>query len=153
MTKNKLPSQAVLLTMFRYDERRGVLCRILSDGRRRTCGRKVSIMNVDYWSARVVWKMVTGYEPKDVVYFHDGDQDNLRLRNLVELTHAERRLLGTKAHVTNGTGERGVERTASGKYKASYRLGGRRHIVGTFATCRAAAQARRAAIRRAVAGG
>lgn len=142
-SRKKLPSQTVLLAMFRYDEKSGALWRKT----RRVRGLKISISNTDYWTVRVIWKMVMGREPVDIVDARDGNPRNMRWSNLVELTHSEHRLLGRRAHSTSSSGVRGVRRTASGKYVATFRHNGKKHVVGTFATVRAAKDARLAAIR------
>jgi len=141
MRTKKLPSQTLLLTLFRYHPRSGVLRRW--DGGE--CGRKVSVMNVDYWTARVVWKMKTGREPDGVIDFVDGNPANLRWRNLQELTHAQHRLVG-RAHRSSGTGVRGVYKVGPGRYRAQLWRAGRAVSLGTFTSLRAAGQARRAAL-------
>lgn len=132
-----LPSQTMLLTLFSYNEYSGRLRR-----RGKKCGRKVSICGIDYWSSRIAWKMVTGREPVDVIVARDGDESNLRFTNLVELTYSQLRTRGV-AHSTSKTGQRGVQRTASGKYKAQIWYQNKKYHCGTFSTVTAAAKARK----------
>ena len=136
--ENKMPSQTMLLALFRYDPENGVLKRRGTPSG--PCGRKVSIHNQDHWSARIIWKMMTGREPVVVVDFHDGNQDNRRWSNLVELTKSQLRLKGG-AHQTSKTGYRGVYPVAGG-YRAQIWFRGAKVHVGTFKTARTASEAR-----------
>lgn len=140
----------MLLIMFQYDAANGTLMRVYHSKSRRVRGTKVSIANTDYWTARVVWKLMTGREPRDVVDFVDGNPLNIRWNNLVELTHSEHRLLGSRAHRTSETGHRGVYRTKSGKYRVEFRHRGEKHVLGTFRTLREANSARARAVRQQI---
>jgi hypothetical protein len=142
----KLPSQTVLCTLFRYAPKSGVLTRW--DGR--TCGKKVSIKNADYWATRVVWKMQTGSDPR-VVVPRDGDPSNLRWSNLMETSHSGHRVRGA-AHSTSKTGLRGVYKVGARTYRAQVWWRGRKLHLGTFPSGVAAVAARKTALARLMAG-
>lgn len=142
----KLPSATILLTIFRYKKRRGVLLR-----GSRVCGRKVSIQGIDYWTARVIWKMVTGMDPAGTVDHRNGNTTDFRWNNLRDMDPAKRRLLGLGRRAA-GAGGPGVSQTSGGRWRAVYWVEAKRIHIGYFPTRGSARAARAKAVRSHLAG-
>lgn len=51
--------------------------------------RYVSIHGKSYLLHRVIWKVVTGLEPRGMLHYKDGDPTNIRFENLTEKSYIE----------------------------------------------------------------
>jgi hypothetical protein len=72
---------------------------------------------------RVVWKIVTGKEPPDIIDHKDRDEANNRWKNL--------RAASTTQNCINGS-RSGVHQRKNGKWRARVTFGGKRLHVGDF---------------------
>jgi hypothetical protein len=98
-----------------------------------------------YQAHRLAWLFVNGEWPDDEIDHINGDPGNNRIDNLRLATRQEnQRNVGLRKN--NTTGVPGVSwHTASGKFRAAIRTGGKRLHLGLFDTLEEAAAARRAA--------
>lgn len=78
---------------------------------------------------RVIWLIVYGEWPKNMVDHRDGDKTNNRLENFREATNSQNKANGS--YRTSPLGLKGI--TASGKkWHAQIRKDGKTHYLGTF---------------------
>ena len=97
-----------------------------------------------YMAHRIIWKLVTGRDPKDQIdHINRLPADN-RWRNLREATHTEN-TRNRKTQHNNKSGCPGVFQVRTGKWNVSVRDGRKQVCIGTFETKEEAIQARRAA--------
>ena len=88
-----LPSQERLLRSFVYDPETGTLRRI--DGRKASDASGLvrvgptTVDGVQYTSYRIIWKMMTGYDPIHDIDHRDGDVQNCKWENLREATRSQ----------------------------------------------------------------
>jgi hypothetical protein len=138
----KLPSVTLLRALFKYDPETGVLTR-RGQGTKKL-SNKVSISGVDYWCARVIWKLHVGEDPV-FIDFADGDERNLRFTNLVNRISLSELRSSSRAHADSKTGVRGVFPNGKGGFRAELTLRGVRHRLGSYPSIKAAAAAQRRA--------
>ena len=95
---NPLPEQEILTNYFTYEPVSGQLIRKKRTANRHKVGEIVGslrsdgylsmgFMNVSYFVHRVVWKMVSGYDPLEVDHINGIRSDN-RLENLREVDYS-----------------------------------------------------------------
>jgi hypothetical protein len=147
-----LPPQDHLLRLFSYDPQTGELhWRVSRAGL--PVGNMggyvnpkgywiVSIDGRQYLAHRIIWKLMTGCEPKAFIDHKDGDKENNRWRNLREATKADNSQ-NCKKYDTNTSSVKGVtwERRLQ-KWKAVINANNNRHYIGLFENFSDAAHAR-----------
>ena len=147
-----LPSQSRLLELFSYDPKSGELRWRVSQrgasvgslsGYVRSQGyRCVSVDGQQFLAQRLIWKLMTGCEPKAFIDHKDGDKDNNRWRNLREATKADNQQ-NCKKYATNTSSMKGVTWVPNlQKWKAVINANNYRHYLGVFSTFSDAAHAR-----------
>lgn len=96
---------------------------------------------------RVIWKMMTGEDPHPLEVDHrDGDQSNMRWRNLRIATRSQQRM-NSSVQSNNQSGVKGVWPRANGRWVARIQANGVNHHLGTFSRIEDAIAARQAAER------
>ena len=154
----KLPSQKLLKECFRYERSTGKLFwkkrplkHFVSEGMRRRWNgryagleaftqvtrwghRRGAIYKKAYLAHRVVWKLVTGKEPPDVIDHRDRNGQNNRWRNLREAT--------TSQNIINGI-RSGVSQRSNGKWRERGTVGGKRFHIGDYSSQDEAVRVRR----------
>ncbi len=98
-TPNPLPSQVELEAAFRYDHAHGKLYRRVGSGNVKAGARAGGVSGNGYvlvwckgrqYSAhRIIWKLVYGVEPPELLDHLDGDKTNNDIRNLQPTTVSE----------------------------------------------------------------
>ena len=147
-----LPSQDYLLRHLSYDPQTGELrWKIQGRGRRldhlagrlRSTGyRYVEIDHRIYLAHRIIWKLMTGDDPKEIIDHKDNDPTNNRWSNLREATKADNQR-NTKNYVTNRSGVKGVSwHSPTGKWRAKISVNSRTIHIGLFDNLSDAARAR-----------
>lgn len=158
ISRKALPSQSVLLELFEYNERTGVLYwrklplrskhSILGSipGRCNSRGyRRLKISGQEYQAHRVIWKMVTGNDPKESIDHINGDPSDNRFSNLREATTAQNGW-NMRRPDKNRAGLKGVRFVPSDNaWRAYIGVSGRQHYLGQFKDIERAYAARRAA--------
>jgi len=105
--------------------------------------RIVMILDHPYRAVRVIWKLVTGCDPKTKEVDHkNGNRSDDRWMNL---RLAERWQQTVNASGKNQTGHRGVVQRANGKFVACIRFDGKSIRLGTFDNVEQASRAYRSA--------
>lgn len=156
----ELPTQDYLLRHLSYDPASGDLrWRMSKQGRQlgRSAGcldritgyRRVRIDGRHYWAHRVIWKMMTGQEPKDLIDHKNNDATDNRWDNIREANHAEN-CRNCKKPATNKSGVKGVcwDRGVR-KWRATITVNDRTIYVGIFHNLSDAARARQLAAEQA----
>lgn len=116
--KNKLPSQKYLLSLFSYNKRTGELrWRVaksrrvhpgdLIDGQDGSGHIQVIVDGVTYHAHRIIWKMVTGRDPKCQIDHDNRVPNDNCWRNLREANLSQQKMNGN-LYKNNKSGERGV---------------------------------------------
>lgn len=172
----KLPDQQILRELLRYDDDTGMLwwrerhAKFFQDTDRFPAQAQANIWNGKnagkvafsrisangyfvgsifgqlHLSHRVIWKMITGDEPKVIDHISGNKLDN-RFSNL-RSTDFRGNSTNQKTYVTNRTGQNGVTMTPYGRYKAQIGNNGATEYLGCFGTMSEAVAARAAAERR-----
>lgn len=94
----------------------------------------VEIFVVHYKAHRVIWKMMTGTDPREWIDHIDQDRSNNRWENLREATQAQNQY-NAKRSPRNTSGFRCVSFIRRfGKYRAAVQVGGERQHIGYFET-------------------
>lgn len=99
-TFKQLPAREELSALFAYDERTGILVWRARLANRVHVGDEagtvssegylsVGIRGVYFGAHRIIWKMMTGNDPGELVDHRDGDGTNNRWANLREATDAQ----------------------------------------------------------------
>jgi hypothetical protein len=159
MNHNELPTQKRLKELFDYDPPTGKLSikerrRGVKQGQEAGCVhqhgyRIVKIDRTPYRAHRIIWKWMTGDDPKDYQIDHiDLDRSNNTWDNLRLATNQENRF-NCPLRVDSTTGLKGVcwDKRAR-RFRSSIRLDGRLIYLGNFITdteahaayCKAAAE-------------
>lgn len=103
------------------------------------------IFNKTQKAHRVIWKIMTGREPKGDIDHIDGNRSNNTWKNLREVTRSENQKNKCRAR-NNTSGVTGVHwNQACNKWAAGIESNGVRRSLGFFETIDEAAEARRAA--------
>lgn len=144
-----LPSQDELLRAFRYDEMSGKIFRRHREGNSWFNSRfadseagyeaddgyiKIKYGGATYLAQRIIWKMMTGEDPKGSVDHIDGVKKNNLWENLRDATH-DQNMWNTKLFHNNTSGYRGVSFIrAHGKWRAAISVGAKKKHLGYFET-------------------
>ena len=147
-----LPPQDHLLRLFSYDPQTGELRWRVSQ-RGASVGSLagyvaakgywvVSVDGQQYLAQRLIWKLMTGCEPKAFIDHKDRDKTNNRWINLRAATKADNQQ-NCKRYATNTSSVKGVtwERKLQ-KWKAVINANNSRYYLGLFTTFSDAANAR-----------
>lgn len=160
---NPLPPRDLLLARLDYDPETGDLRWKVRAGRisagqpagrwmRKKCGlrRNVCIENRRYYSARLIWLMVTGVDPGELEVDHqDGNSKNERFSNLRLATRAEQSRNSRKPAKGNTTLPKGVYfHKECGAYAAQIYVDDQARYLGRFKTPEEAGAAYEAAARK-----
>lgn len=149
-----LPSRERLAEVFIYDSVTGVLTWRINQGSM-TAGKQAGTVSIKghrmvrvdstyYLAHRLIWKLVTGNDPAEVVDHIDGQRDHNAWGNLREATHGQNRI--NSASVRSKTGFKGVSYDPSNRrYRAVVRYQKKTHHIGWFKTAEEAAVEREAA--------
>lgn len=150
----ELPSQADLLRMFVYDPATGDLRWRNSQGSvgagalagTTSTGRKpylrVGTGQGYFFAHRIIWKMMTGADPTDMIDHIDGDVRNNRWINLREADNGKNKQ-NSAIYRNNRTGVKGVHFKAShNRFIATIGVAGRQIRLGCFKTLEEAALVR-----------
>lgn len=148
-----LPAQEELLTLFRYDEVSGKIFRRSREGNNwfnsRFAGSeagyesadgyiKIKYQGASYLAQRIIWKMVTGFDPEGSVDHIDGVKNNNRWGNLRDVTH-DQNMWNAKLFHNNTSGYRGVSFIQShGMWRAAISVNGKKKHIGYFESAEAA---------------
>jgi len=140
--------------LFRYDPLTGEFSRRISVGRFSAGSRagynsdgyrRVGIDGRPYRVHRVIWLMMTGRWPNDVIDHINGNRSDNRFCNLRELSRSENARI-RHPNPNKGSGVPGVgENADTGEFVATLRVGRRTHHLGTYATLEQAVTAWRKA--------
>ncbi|HKY71631.1 MAG TPA: HNH endonuclease signature motif containing protein [Nitrospira sp.] len=104
----------------------------------------VSILGVCYFAHRIIWKMITGFEP-DHIDHADGQTNNNRFSNLHDVSAAENQK-NRKRSANNKSGTTGVHWCRTTKsWVAKITIGRRAKMIGRFTARSEAVAARLAA--------
>src|SRR4249920_2030305 len=95
---------------------------------------RISIDAIDYKAHRIVWKLVYGEEPPEMIDHRDGNPSNNRLNN-IRVTTYDGQAWNRKMKRNNISGYQGVSRDR-GRWKA--RLG--RDYLGMFSSAKEASK-------------
>lgn len=172
MAKRLLPDQALLLKLLRYEPETGELFWLertpdifpSQKNALRTCAAfntrfagklatgspdsygylQIKILGRLVLLHRLVWKMVTGYEPDEIDHINGRRSDN-RFSNLRPASHAEN-CKNRAVESRNKSGVSGVT-WQSGKWRARMKVDGRDITLGSFAEKDDAIRARKSAER------
>jgi len=154
----KLPNADLLRKTFRYDPSTGLLwwrefrrgCTMRKPaGAVETCGyRVVCLDGIYYKQHRLIWKIVTGRDPKNELDHKDLNKQNNRWKNLREATHNQN-LMNALGLKTNRSGHTGVSWNARDKRWTAY-VGGssNRVVLGNFKHLKEAVIVRQAAAKK-----
>lgn len=146
-----LPSQERLCELLSYDKESGILRWRMKRGsklagaeagcRDETTGYlRLRIDRVAYWAHRVIWKMMTGFDPVALVDHKDRDNANNSWGNLREANKADNQR-NCKNHSTNTSGAKGI-RLENGKWRAKISLNNKTIHIGSFDSLADAVRAR-----------
>lgn len=145
MSPKKLPSRERIAELFQYAN--GALIRrkplrgypvgsragsVKSNGYRR-----VSIDGTTYPEHRVIWLLVNGVEPPEMLDHIDFDRTNNRIENLRPCTASE----NSTHRVTDKHGRGVTFHSRAKKFQAQIRVNGRNHYLGLFEDMRDASLA------------
>ena len=86
----------------------------------------------DYKAHRIVWKLVKGKEPPEMLDHKDGNPSNNRLSNLRATTYYGQ-AWNRRSRTDNTSGQQGVWR-CGGKWQAGINVRGVRHHLGLFSS-------------------
>lgn len=95
----------------------------------------VVIEYIAFFTHRIIWKMVTGEDPKKEVDHINGDQADNSWDNLREATSQQNKW--NSDDKTNVTGFRGVKQRGN-IYQAWIRIDGKKQYLGSYPTAQAA---------------
>lgn len=150
-----IPSQEVLLSLFEYNQKTGILRWRIPPSRSSALSggvagyvnisgyRHLRIHGVVYLAHRVIWTLCTGEQPPEQIDHLDGDRSNNSWANLRASSHAanqQNRCISSR----NKSGYTGV-RPSLGKWRAEIRSDGVFRYLGTYDTPELADEAYRAA--------
>jgi hypothetical protein len=135
--------------LFVYDAERGVVIRRSNGrvvgGRNRKGYLAVRIDRRHYYVHRLIWLLVHGRYPAEVIDHINGQTDDNRLSNLRETTN-RLNVASSKLSATNTSGLKGVSwHAGAGKWRATIRCGGKQVHLGFFEDKQMAAEAYRQA--------
>lgn len=159
-----LPSLARLQELLTYDETTGILTwknqpktSRSNIGFNNKCGGKVAgtvsdtgylvvgIAKKYYLAHRVIWKLMTGNDPLDIIDHEDTDQLNNRWRNLRETANGPN-IQNSRIRKDNVSGVKGVHWDAGHKaWRASIGCDGKTIKIGRFKSFETACTARQQA--------
>ncbi len=106
---------------------------------------RIKLQGVIYMAHRIIWKMVHGEDPEDLVDHRDRYTGNNRITNLREATN-ERNMWNQRRRSTNTSGVTGVYWSkGKSRWQASICHGGKLRHLGYFDDKQAAIAARAAA--------
>lgn len=156
-----LPAREFLLECFDYNQLSGCLTwkarpehhfkdsRAAKTWNSRNAGRSVSVVNgtgyfspsidgIHYLAHRVIWKLVTGIDPREQIDHADGNRKNNKWSNLREATKQENGF-NQSISMGNKTGFKGVSfNQSSQKFVAQIRRDGKKKFLGRFDSAEAA---------------
>lgn len=96
--------------------------------------RHICVDGERYRAHRLAWFYAYGVWPSDVIDHINGNQDDNRIANLREATHAEN-LRNRKRSKSNKSGYKGVHRQKQGNgWNAQISVGGKQLHLGSFST-------------------
>lgn len=145
MATKTLPGIAYLHTVLRYDPKAGVLIWKISNPRYygKVAGTplvtghvQIGLDHVPYYAHRIIWKMMTGDDPKSEIDHKDTDPGNNRWLNLRRATHGQN-TSNKGVRADSRTGLKGVTPHKSG-FISQIRYRGKNHYLGLFKTPEAA---------------
>lgn len=121
MQAKVLPCTETLREFFNYDKKTGVVTRLKRTSQRTPAGSivgskhnkgyiKTSFQGVSYPLARVIWKLVTGFEPLGEIDHINRDRSDNRWENLRDVTSQQNQL---------NRGAKGYCKIPSGRYRAT----------------------------------
>jgi len=138
-----LPATSVLNHMFAYDPVTGVVTRKVANSHCVKVGERVGsfcmggyrvrIGPTSFVLTRIIWKMVTGADPKMHIDHKDGNWRNNAWNNLREAT-IEQNMHNRVVRFDNKLGLKGVEKIRSGRYSAHIYVKGRQTKLGVYDT-------------------
>lgn len=135
-----LPDQKLLLELFSYDPLTGVLTRKKFRGAGRPAGTKkprgiqVFVSRGQYAAHRLIWKMMTGEDPSDLVDHWNTDPHDNRWINLRDANGSQNQQ-NRKLNKDNLTGYKGVHiRKGKKTFRAVIEHNGKRHNLGDYRT-------------------
>jgi len=104
--------------------------------------RTVAINGVSYYVHRIIWKMVYGTDPQELIDHVDQNKTNNRISNLRLASSSENARNVSSAHIDSKSGIRGVYfNKRNSKWVASIATNGNRMFLGHFDTAEAAGYA------------
>jgi hypothetical protein len=143
---NPLPSQDYLLKVLDYSIITGNLFWKKNVGTKRIKGKIAGSLNKDngyitvclggtkYRAHRIIWKMITGEDPVELVDHIDGDRSNNSWHNLREATVSEN-LRNARMSSKNSSGYKGVSFNSSrNRYEAYITIKRRHYYLGGYMT-------------------
>ena len=93
---------------------------------------RVTVDWKEYKAHRIIWKLVTGDEPPEMIDHKDGNPSNNRFSNLRATTY-HGQAWNRRLRTDNTSGQQGVWRSG-GKWQAGIVVKGARHHLGLFST-------------------
>lgn len=108
--------------------------------------RRIKIDCHRYKAHRLIWKLMTGDDPRETIDHVDGVTGNNSWNNLRKATQ-QQQTFNSHIRKDNPTGHRGVDRRGK-KWRAYIKLNGVRHELGRFNSVDGAAAAYEAAARK-----
>lgn len=156
-TARIMPDQTLLRECFDYDPETGVLrwrvrprahfttdrdwkiwnTQHAGDEPQATSGRKryrrCDIGKKRYYLHRIIWKWMTGEEPKGEIDHANGDHYDNRWRNLREATRQENSW-NMQRHINKATLKGAITSPTKDKWRSQIGVGGKRIYLGQFAT-------------------
>ena len=146
-----LPSQDRLRELLDYEPLTGALVWKLSPSKNISAGtpagsrgtlnnRTVKIEGERYATQRLIWKLVTGEDPPQLVDHKNGDFTDNSWTNLRLATHCQNNSNKRTAPAATGL-PKGVRRHPSGRFWSEIRSNKQHHYLGTFDTPEEAHQA------------
>lgn len=99
-------------------------------------GRGHIVVRVDgrlLMAHRIIWKMVTGEEPSELIDHADTDGTNNIWTNLREADNSQN-MMNARLSKRNKSGAKGVWKHPNGRFTASIRAANRQYYLGMFGT-------------------
>ncbi len=120
-------SVETLRNLFQYDPSSGVLTHVRTGkpaGSKASKGCRVSVLKEDYMAHRIIWLLMTGDEPPEVIDHKDGNPFNNKWSNLRSSSHS---LNGRNKPTRGYTWDSSVR-----KWKAQMVINGKQKFLGRF---------------------
>lgn len=145
---NPTPPVEQLLKKYTYDPETGVLTTNRTGlPVRKHNGKGYRSMRIDgihYRAARIIWKMMTGREPAEIIDHINGNHSDDRWCNIREATYRQN-AQNCRCQRNSKSGLKGVSADLKGRWNATIRIDGISTYLGKFSTAEEAHEAYKSA--------